>query len=133
MSVRLVYLFFGLVGIFIGYGLFLVSGSDVRGFDARLVVGNVPGINNDIEYFDFGEVPVSGGMVNKFMDIQGGNFSQRIHIEVSGDISDFISVSENDFVIGVGEMKRVTVRAVVLDGIESGEYDGRINFYYSEI
>jgi hypothetical protein len=128
-----VYLVFVMVGVFVGWGLFLVSGSgDARSFDAVLIVGTSPAVNNDVDYFDFGRVPLGGGAVSKFIDIRSGNVSQLVHVEASGSIADFIEVSDNDFVVEAGELVSLTVRALVPDEVEVGDYEGKINFYYSD-
>lgn len=133
MDKKLIFIIYALAGIFIGVGLFLFGGnSEMKSFDAVLEIGDSPAVNNDITYFDFGSVPKSGGIVNKFIDINAGKSSQKIHVEARGDIANFIYVSDNDFVVGTEEFKTLTIRAVIPNGTRVGTYEGEINFYYFE-
>ena len=133
MNKKFIYITYALAGIFIGIGLFLFSGSsEIKSFNAILEVGDSPSINNNITYFDFGSVPKNGGIVNKFIDINTGKFSQKIHVEARGSIADFIYVSDNDFIIDSEDFRTLTIKAIIPNGTKVGAYEGKINFYYFE-
>ena len=56
------------------------------------------------------------------------NHNQNVQVEIyaEGDIKDFISISDNDFVLGIGESKKIKFSVYIPKGTEFGKYDGQV-------
>ncbi len=79
-------------------------------------VDNNPGINVDIDAVHFGKVP-PGGSGAREMNVTAGNYPTIVSFEHYGEISEWTSVSENDFFLEPNEIKSVFVQVSVPDDI----------------
>jgi len=83
---------------------------DVRDIGTDIYVGSVVGFNVGTDAVHLGEV-TPGGRALRFINVTAGPFQSMVSIEVTGNISRYITVSENDFVLNPYENRRITVYA----------------------
>ena len=107
---------------------------DVRSLNISLDVakGSGIGMSADIDKLDFGAVP-NGGTVEKGTLVE--NYREepvKILIIVKGNVSPFIEVSENNFVLASNESKHVKIIARPINA-ETGYYSGIALFYFKRV
>lgn len=78
--------------------------------------------------FDFGAT-FPGTKVQKFMNLTRGNKPPaRVHITISGETRNWISVNKNDFILN--EPVQVEVVILIPEDAERRAYNGNIKIYY---
>jgi len=91
---------------------------------------NEIGVDAGPEKLNFGWIS-PGTTVTRF--IKMGNLGQKAKVKLiaSGDFADWVSVSENNFVLETGESKEIAIKATVPSGAQPGNYSAtmRVNFY----
>ena len=97
-----------------------------RTISSRFVVGDKMGFDLDPGKLNFGQI-VPGYSASREISIENG-FKKNILINIksSGEISDYIIVSENNFVLQPNESKNITFSAFVDKELDFGEYSGKI-------
>jgi len=84
-------------------------------------VYNKGGFNLDTDAIHFGIVP-PGGSGERSMVIRANELRTIIRMETYGDISGWVSVSENNFVLEPYENRTVLVRVAVPEDAKSPDY-----------
>ncbi len=93
---------------------------------AGVIVGDHAGFDLNKTALTFGMVkPGNSGSRGLMIGNDYGK-KEKIVITSRGDISDFLIVSENDFVLDIGEKKQVEFSVFIPKDIELGKYDGEI-------
>jgi len=121
-----------LVCLFALWNTFSSDGDEVVITTMRLVVGETPGINTDKEFLDFGRI-TQLGTVERFVVLDNDGSSKRVHIVASGNLKEWVQVSDNDFVIEEGGSKDIGVLVTVPEGADMREYEGRLKFKFTKI
>jgi len=116
-----------LLGIFLFSSLIdYVSVLEKQKLYARVIVSDKIGIDINGSALIFGSV-VPGGSASRGLDIRNDhNQEVQIEIYIKGDISDFMKVSENDFILVRGESRKVEFSVAVPRGVEYGVYEGEV-------
>lgn len=79
--------------------------------------------------FNFG-ITFPGAVTTKAMNLSRGDSPPaRVHIDVSGDIAQWITLDKNEFVLD--EPTQVNVTLTIPDGIEAGRYSGSVAIRYT--
>jgi hypothetical protein len=115
---------------FMAYSFYSVI--DIRSFNISLdiVEGANLGISGDTDKLDFGAIP-NGATVEKAILVE--NYRKepvKILIMVIGNVSPFIEVSENNFLIAGNESRSVKLIAKPRDA-EIGHHFGQAVFYFN--
>ena len=79
-------------------------------------VDKMPGLNVDIDAVHFGKVP-PGGSGAREMTVTAGDYPTRVSFEHYGDISEWTSVSENDFFLEPNANRSMFVQITIPDDI----------------
>ncbi len=95
---------------------------DVKMFSMDLTVMSTMGFHVGDDAIHFGHIPPGGGGM-KEMHIEVGKRRTVVWIEAEGNISEWISISENDFVVEPFSNKSIEVFVNVPD-------DAPLNTYY---
>ena len=79
--------------------------------------------------FNFG-IMYPGISTTKFLNLSRGNSPPAlVHIEVSGEIAQWITLDKNDFVLD--EPAQVNVTLTTPEGMEEGRYTGNVTIRYT--
>jgi len=68
---------------------------------------NIIGMNADADALHFGTVPKGGGSVRKLDITNKKNYPLSVNISIEGDFADWISISDNNFILQPEESLRV--------------------------
>lgn len=96
------------------------------------------GIDTSTEGVVFGKVPL-GGTGKRFLDINNTkDFSQRVEFFVTGNISDFVYLSDNNFTLQPSESKRMEATFISIEDKhpffeEEIFYEGKIIARYTKV
>jgi|GEM_PF-1117495 len=90
-----------------------------------IVAYSVAGLNGDTDSLKFGKVSQGGGGT-RFIII---NATERSVVEIyfSGNISGFLSVEKNDYIIEKGSIEKVPIDIDVPSNASNGNYDGKVH------
>ena len=94
------------------------------GMDLKVVGVGLVGVNTDTDAIHFGKVPKGSGSQRILTLENNDNRPHTIVIKTFGNISGFVFVTENNFVMGPGTIKNVTIMAKVPENTNEGYYDG---------
>lgn len=103
---------------------FLVSQIHETRMDIRVVSENVVGVTTDTDALHFGKTPPGGGASRIIILENKDQKPYFIQIKIFGNITQFITVSDNNFSIEPRTAKNVTVTATVPENANPGYYDG---------
>jgi hypothetical protein len=92
--------------------LFQLPVYDVIEFPMEVYVDRIVGINAETDVVHFGIVP-PGGSSGRKMTVAGGDFRTLVTFESSGDISPWVTVSENNIVLERGANATVMIDVYV--------------------
>ncbi len=133
MKIRniVILLFFVLVSsVFLGIlfsNLLLVDYTEV---DAYLTVGSHLGFNLDSDALYLGTV-LPGFSGNRDLVVNNEDCSKcKVNIRSEGDLSRWLVISNNNFVIREGEERKVNVAVFVPQDAEFGNYTAKIKIYF---
>ena len=97
---------------------------DVRTLGMELKVEDAVGFKLDNDAIYFGATK-PGGMSKRNINMSNDyDFPLSVSINIKGNISEFVSVSENHFVLMPAEQKIITYYAVTNKNTEKGVYTG---------
>jgi len=95
-------------------------------------VGDYVGFNVDTDALYFGTLP-PGNSANRNINIYHDmNFPKKVIITPYGEVSEWLTFSENNFWLQPEEYKQVNIKIAVPKNMELGNYTGNIsiNFKY---
>lgn len=119
--------FYCAVGLIISFLIFNFIFVDIirLDYDFSVKEGTV-GFNVDNDKLYFGSISKEGASKRDII-IENPYSKSRVNIKSYGDFSDFIFISENNFIIKKGETKELEVILDLLNSnIEYGHYKGKI-------
>ena len=106
----------------------VMTPTSVKEFDMYLTVGNYTGFNIDTSALFFGTIS-PGGWGTRSMTVENsGNETTRVEFHPSGNIS--VTFSENNFNLGPGENRNVSVTASVPLDMPYANYTGKLIIQY---
>jgi hypothetical protein len=94
---------------------------DVHELDMDVYIGNELGFNVDTDAVHFG-VTQPGSVGMRPIKVTAGEFLSLVSIEASGEMSGWITISENDFILQPYENRSVQVYLQVPEDAEMGGY-----------
>lgn len=94
--------------------------------DIRLTVANHLGFNTDTDKLYLGTVP-RGNIASRYILVENKEYEKSvIRLKISGELKNWITVSENNFVLKKGESKLIKVEAIVPENAELKNYKSRL-------
>jgi len=82
------------------------------------------GFNVDTDAVHFGIVPP--GASGERIVVVETDVEARVRVKSSGELAKWVSVSDNDFVLGRDELKEISITTSVPEDAEIGKYEGEI-------
>jgi hypothetical protein len=83
------------------------------------------GLNGDRDGLKYGKVTAGGGGT-RFVDVNTSE-DALVQIFISGDMVEFLSVNENNFIMRAGEFRKIPVNLEVPNGTPIGFYTGNVH------
>lgn len=106
---------------------------DVRTVGLRVTVGDYVGFDTNTSALIFGTVP-PGGQSMRFINVTHDEpYDMHVTMAVEGNISGLIRVSEQEFIVGKGESRRLKVYADPDKDIGYGDYSGTLYLYFQRV
>lgn len=106
---------------------------EFKNLDVRLTVANHLGFNTDTDKLYLGTVP-RGNTASRSVIIENNEYKKSIvRLKVFGELKNWITVSENNFVLKKGESKIVKVEANVPEDAELKNYESRLVIFFTRI
>lgn len=106
---------------------------DVKEFGMYLTVESYAGFNVGTEAIFFGTIPPGGGGSRNITLRNGYNIPLRIDIQAFGDLSRWVYVSENGFILQPDENKSVKVTTLVPGDAKFGNYTGSLKIIFRKV
>ncbi len=106
---------------------------DVKVLDLHVTVDGKLGFNLDKDKVYFGKVtPENSGTRDVILE-HSYNSSLRVKLFKDGEISNWVSIGTNDFLLNPSEKKNVPLTVTVPENTQFGNYTGtlKIVFYYT--
>ena len=97
---------------------------DIKTLNMDLKVGPAIGFNLDTDAIHFGTVGPGRSSEREVIINHAYNFPMNVVITTTGNISDFVYLSENDFVLDKGESKTLMFKAFIPPNTPLGNYSG---------
>lgn len=124
-----------LTGILIGLALVLLVISlnlyfnrplENRYIDVRFIVGENPGFDLNSSALSFGRVPIGGTATRSVAISNPYDFSVRLKISASREVSSYLAVPEGEvFISPRGEMS-IPITLIIPSDMEFGSYSGTL-------
>ncbi len=122
MTISLIVLFILISATMLVYNFYVIQNVIVR--EMHLKVEDTLGVNTDTDKLWFGKV-VPGGISERKVDITNEyNFPIFVSIKLDGELSDYVTVSENNFVLQPAEKRIVYYYATTTKETPLGNYTG---------
>lgn len=114
------------------YSFYVIE--DVREFNMSLIVGDHAGFDVDTEKLAFGMVSPGGNSCTRFIDLSNKkDYPLKIYINFYGDFADWVSVSNNYFILNPGEEKKLSFSASAPGDAAYGNYTGKVRFVFKRV
>ncbi len=111
------------------YSFYTVS--DVREFNMNLIVGDHAGFDVDSERLAFGMASPGGNSCTRYVFVSNKkDYPLKVYINFYGNLADWVSVSDNYFILNPGEEKKLSFSATAPEGAAYGNYTGKARFVF---
>ena len=122
----------GITATILFYSFYIIA--DVREFNITLTVGEHAGFDVDTEKLAFGMVSPGGNSCTRYIFISNKkDYPLNVHINFYGNLAEWITVSENYFVLEPGEEKKLSFSASAPKGSAYGNYTGKARFVFKRV
>jgi len=109
------------------YALGISSVKEIRKIPMDIEVGDSAGFTLDSDSLHFGRT-VPGGAVSRTMNIfHEYGYPLLVEIEAGGQLSDWLKVSDNNFILESGEKKKLEFAINIPRDAEFGAYTGSVS------
>ncbi len=113
------------------YSFYVIQGTIEK--DMSLIIGENPGFDAGTETITFGKITKDGSCRREMTLSNKKTYPINIKISTSGNISSFVIVSDNNFILQPGEERKIYFTAISHPGAEYGEYMGKASFILKRI
>ncbi len=114
------------------YSFYVIK--NVREFDMYLIVGNHTGFDVNTEKLTFGMITPTGSSCTRYIFISNKkDYPLRVYINFYGNFANWVSVSENYFVLKPGEEKKLSFSATAPRNAAYGNYTGKARFVFKRV
>jgi hypothetical protein len=96
-----------------------------------LTIGSVVGVNIDTDAVWFGVI-APNGTSSRFLNISSSE-KNLVSIKLSGELAEWVTVSDNNFAIDANETKSITVVASAPMDAKYGDYEGKLAVYFRKV
>ncbi|MFH1683214.1 MAG: hypothetical protein ABIA37_05460 [Candidatus Woesearchaeota archaeon] len=115
----------GMTATSLFYSHYLVE--NVMMVEMSLEIGDKLGFDLEKDILNFGRTAPGVSSVTRFMEISNiEDYPIRIKIKTSGELSEWVTASEYNFVLSAGEIKKVDFVAAPPQDAPQGEYSGKV-------
>ena len=94
---------------------------DVKELEMEVYVDRIVGVNVDTDKIYFGTV-APGGSSTRAVTMTAGPYRSLVTIQYTGDISEWVSVSDNNFVVEANQSMRVDVQVKIPENTDVPGY-----------
>lgn len=108
------------------------SPPEVREYEIYLTVGSYVGFNVNSSALFFGTITAGGTGSREIIVNNHGALPRKVQVETSGNLSDWVKVSDNNFVLQGYENKSLEVNATVPEDAEFGNYTGILKLIFKK-
>ncbi len=114
------------------YSFYVIE--NVREFDMSLIVGDHAGFDVDTEKLSFGMVMPAGSSCTRYIFISNKkDYPLKVYINFYGNFADWVSVSDNYFVLKPDEEKKLSFTANAQKDAVYGNYTGKARFIFKRV
>jgi hypothetical protein len=110
------------------YSLYVVD--NVIEKEMSLIIGNRTGFDMSTEKITFGMITKKGSCRRDIFLSNNKDYPIEIKVSKNGNISPFVLISDNKFVLNPGEEKKVSFTASSYPEAEYGSYNGKARFVF---
>src|SRR3989339_551956 len=111
---------------FLFYAYYIIQ--DVQELEMKVKIGDVVGLDVNTSIISFGTVSPGGSSQRPVILRNDGNKPLRAHIKKSGEMAEWVYISEEDFVLDKNETKNVIFTIIPSGDAGKGEYRGKARF-----
>ena len=106
----------------------------VKELDMSLIVGNHAGFDVDTEKLSFGMIMPAGNSCTRYVFLSNKkDYPLKVYINFYGDLADWVSVSDNYFILKPGEEKKLSFTANAQKDASYGNYTGTARFVFKRV
>ena len=114
------------------YSFYIIE--NVREFDMNLIVGNHTGFDVNTEKLTFGMITPTGSSCTRYIFISNKkDYPLRVYINFYGNFANWVSVSDNYFVLKPDEEKKLSFTASAPRDAAYGNYTGTARFVFKKV
>ena len=114
--------------------IFFIAGrlslKDVQTLDMDMEVKNKIGFNVDTDKIHFGGLPPGGMSEREIVISHDFDFPVKVSIKTSGELAEYVTVSDNNFILSPLESKKITFYAIIDEDVPLGNYTGNARFEF---
>lgn len=104
---------------------------EFKNLDIQLTVANHLGFNTDMDKLYLGTVP-RGNTASRPVLIENKEYEKSVvRLKVFGELKNWVTVSENNFILKKGESKTVKVEVNVPENAELKDYKSRLVIFFT--
>jgi len=104
---------------------------DVQELDMKLKIGDVVGLDTNTSVISFGTIPQRGSAQRYIILENMKDKPLRVHTKKSGEMAEWVYLSEDNFILEPRERKELTVTAIPSKDAEKGAYKGKVRFIFA--
>ncbi len=119
--------------VYLWFENFVIFSTEEVDMHIKVVGGKMIGINTDTDAIYFGKVRKGGLATRKIIIDNNDDRPHMIQIKTFGDLSKWVYVSENNFILDPSESKNVSVSCEVPTDVEIGNYTGKLQVVYLNV
>ncbi len=106
---------------------------DLQALPMHITVGDRMGFNTGTEALYFGTVIPPGSSTRYINVSHDERFPMKLKITTSGEMSEWMHVSENNFVVNPGQTKTIKVMAQIPKDVPLGNYTGTLYIDFKKV
>lgn len=106
---------------------------DVQELDMKMKVGNIVGFDVNSSVISFGIVPIGGSGERPIILKNLKNKPLKVHIKKSGEMAEWVYISEENFIMQANESKELKFTAIPAEDAKDGAYTGKVKFIFTRI
>ncbi len=114
------------------YSFYIIA--DVREFNMSLIVGNRTGFDVNTEKLTFGMITPTGSSCTRYVFVSNEkDYPLKVYINFYGNFAEWVSVSDNYFVLNPGEEKKLSFSASAPRYAAYGNYTSKARFVFKRV
>jgi len=113
------------------YSFYIIA--DVREFNMGLIVGNRTGFDVDTEKLSFGMIMPTSSSTRYIVLSNKKDYPLNVYVNFYGNFAEWVSVSENYFVLKPDEEKKLSFTASAPRDAAYGNYTGKARFVFKRV